>query len=198
MARRLREMIMTDEWWQGIQPGSLPGVMMPNNLKVMSDLRVTADGVFWGDQNKKRIGFLNCPWRVLRKIEVGDYNMQRGNQRSAFGVGPLGVAFVAANAVHNARAKQVVDFRLIRLTDGLGKQFNFLTRNSKESVWAVLRPASMALEQQFGSLGPVPQVSTPSQSTSVADELAKLSGLHETGVLTDEEFATQKAKLLST
>jgi hypothetical protein len=32
----------------------------------------------------------------------------------------------------------------------------------------------------------------------VADELAKLSDLHAKGVLTDEEFAAQKAKLIST
>jgi hypothetical protein len=32
---------------------------------------------------------------------------------------------------------------------------------------------------------------------SVADELAKLAQLKEAGVLTEEEFAAQKAKLLS-
>ena len=32
----------------------------------------------------------------------------------------------------------------------------------------------------------------------VADELAKLSELHSKGVLTDQEFAAQKAKLIST
>ena len=30
-----------------------------------------------------------------------------------------------------------------------------------------------------------------------ADELAKLTGLRDSGVLSDEEFATQKAKLLA-
>lgn len=34
-------------------------------------------------------------------------------------------------------------------------------------------------------------------STSTADELEKLKGLHDRGVLTDDEFAAQKAKLLS-
>lgn len=36
-----------------------------------------------------------------------------------------------------------------------------------------------------------------SQSTSIADELAKLAKLKADGILTDEEFQTQKAKLLS-
>ncbi|HEX8976678.1 MAG TPA: SHOCT domain-containing protein, partial [Solirubrobacteraceae bacterium] len=35
-------------------------------------------------------------------------------------------------------------------------------------------------------------------SVSVADELRKLSELRSEGILTDEEFATQKARLLST
>jgi hypothetical protein len=34
-------------------------------------------------------------------------------------------------------------------------------------------------------------------STSTADELSKLAGLHTQGLLTDEEFAAQKARLLA-
>jgi membrane protease subunit (stomatin/prohibitin family) len=34
-------------------------------------------------------------------------------------------------------------------------------------------------------------------ATSAADELAKLADLNQKGVITDEEFAAQKAKLLS-
>lgn len=34
-------------------------------------------------------------------------------------------------------------------------------------------------------------------STSTADELSKLAKLHDSGVLTDEEFASQKAAVLS-
>ncbi len=36
------------------------------------------------------------------------------------------------------------------------------------------------------------------QNTSTADEVAKLAQLHERGILSDEEFAAAKAKLLST
>jgi len=41
-----------------------------------------------------------------------------------------------------------------------------------------------------------PLVITTAPPLSMADELAKLAGLHTTGVLTDEEFWAQKAKLL--
>ncbi|HQR79513.1 MAG TPA: SHOCT domain-containing protein [Actinomycetota bacterium] len=43
---------------------------------------------------------------------------------------------------------------------------------------------------------PVPPAPAPSQSGPDLDELQKLGELHESGVLTDEEFATAKAKIL--
>jgi hypothetical protein len=39
---------------------------------------------------------------------------------------------------------------------------------------------------------------TPAPSVDVADELAKLADLKDRGVLSDAEFASQKAKLLGT
>ena len=36
-----------------------------------------------------------------------------------------------------------------------------------------------------------------SEKSSVADELAKLASLKEQGILTDEEFSTQKEKILN-
>ena len=44
---------------------------------------------------------------------------------------------------------------------------------------------------------PPPPTEAIGAAGSVADELAKLAALCESGVLTDEEFATQKAKLLA-
>jgi len=41
------------------------------------------------------------------------------------------------------------------------------------------------------------EVSGGSGSASNADELTKLADLHKNGVLTDDEFASQKAKLLA-
>lgn len=41
-----------------------------------------------------------------------------------------------------------------------------------------------------------PGHSTGSRTTSTADELSKLAKLHDSGVLTDEEFASQKAAVL--
>jgi hypothetical protein len=47
-----------------------------------------------------------------------------------------------------------------------------------------------------GSAVPV-SAPNPAATVSVADELAKLADLHTKGILSDEEFAAQKSKLLS-
>ena len=84
--------------------------MQLNNLKMESDLSVTAEGIMWAN------GRIRFPWGALANIEVGNYNVPRGKQRSSFGIGPIGVAVVAATTVSNARSRQVIEYRLTRLT----------------------------------------------------------------------------------
>ena len=48
----------------------------------------------------------------------------------------------------------------------------------------------------FGEPGQATEVAAPAPAFSVADELAKLAQLKTAGVLTDDEFEQQKAKLL--
>ena len=43
---------------------------------------------------------------------------------------------------------------------------------------------------------PAPQPPAPASSSPMIDQLTQLSSLHQAGVLTDEEFAAAKAKLL--
>ena len=55
------------------------------------------------------------------------------------------------------------------------------------------RAAELAKANKAPAAAPAP---APSQ-LGVADELAKLADLHDKGVLNDEEFTAQKARLLS-
>jgi type VI protein secretion system component VasK len=55
--------------------------------------------------------------------------------------------------------------------------------------------AAQAREQEFRAY--VQQTAAASSSSGSADELAKLAELNKSGVLTDEEFAQQKAKILA-
>ncbi len=58
------------------------------------------------------------------------------------------------------------------------------------------RQMQHAVAQQKRSDDYIRQVSGGGGATSNADELSKLADLHRNGVLSDEEFAAQKAKLL--
>jgi type VI protein secretion system component VasK len=70
-------------------------------------------------------------------------------------------------------------------------------------VYAIARGKKMtehqvhAAQQQDQAMRQYIRETTASSATSSADELAKLAQLHEQGILTDQEFAAQKAKLLS-
>ncbi len=59
------------------------------------------------------------------------------------------------------------------------------------------REVARAQEQQAAMDAYVRQAAGASGGTGVADELAKLTELKNSGVLSDDEFAAQKAKLLA-
>jgi hypothetical protein len=56
-------------------------------------------------------------------------------------------------------------------------------------------------DEQYAAPPPAPAPAAPAPSADPMDaemaELKKLGDLHESGVLTDEEFATEKAKILN-
>jgi uncharacterized lipoprotein YmbA len=54
------------------------------------------------------------------------------------------------------------------------------------------------LEQQQQATVPAPRDSGGQPGLSVADQLGQLADLHKQGVLSDDEFAAAKAKLLGT
>jgi hypothetical protein len=171
------------------------------NPKVKSALTVTNDGIFWGEKGNKRVGYVSIPWNAVGRIETGIHRMKRGNQRSAFGVGPAGVALVAANAVRNARNAQVLEYHYIRIVDGRGTPFDFLTKRTNVEIASVLGPTADAIVSRNAAVDAASALLSPPATAlvhgnSVADELAKLAELHSSGVLTDEEFAAQKAKIL--
>ena len=54
------------------------------------------------------------------------------------------------------------------------------------------------LEQQQEPTGSPAPAADPAGGSSMADQLGKLADLHQQGILTDDEFAAAKAKLLAT
>ena len=55
------------------------------------------------------------------------------------------------------------------------------------------QPQGQYQQQQYA---PPPQQAPPAGGPSVADQLQQIAGLHQQGVLSDDEFAAAKAKIL--
>jgi hypothetical protein len=53
-------------------------------------------------------------------------------------------------------------------------------------------------QQQPAAAPPAAAPAAPAAGPSVADQISQLADLHQQGVLTDDEFAAAKAKLLGT
>jgi hypothetical protein len=108
--------------------------------------------------------------------------------------------------------KTLEDFPLDKISSiqwssgiALGKVIIFASGNKAE-VGSVTKKdgkdlADLVRERIAGisrAAAPTPPAPPPVGTASVADELRKLADLRDTGVLTDDEFAAQKARLLGT
>lgn len=84
----------------------------------------------------------------------------------------------------------LVDFRSAK--DRTAAHTKAIRRQSKKQT-RLLREQAVRLPAQPPSASPLPP---PAPASSVADELGRLAALRDAGVLTDEEFAAQKTRLL--
>ncbi len=62
--------------------------------------------------------------------------------------------------------------------------------------WATEQDAAAYQEQQYQQQAPPPPPAAPAAPDTLT-QLQQLGELHDAGVLTDEEFAAQKAKILA-
>ena len=63
--------------------------------------------------------------------------------------------------------------------------------------WATEQDAAAYQEQQYQQQAPPPPPPAAPAGDDMLDQLKQLGELHDAGVLTDEEFAAQKAKILA-
>ena len=77
------------------------------------------------------------------------------------------------------------------------KMYETYTKNANEAkdILSVIIDNAKQVQVSAPAVQPLIQ-QVPSSSSSVADELAKLAKLKADGILTEEEFQAQKAKLL--
>jgi hypothetical protein len=144
----------------------------------LGSFKIINEGLQW----RGNMGFpkIIMPWP---KIEAIDIEGEVSSRVRASAVVVLGVLGLGAR-------KRRRDTHMTVVTDE--GEFGFLfEKTAPEVVRTKLRPVLTALAASAAEM-PAPS-STP---LSVADELAKLATLKETGVLSDEEFAAAKARLL--
>jgi hypothetical protein len=124
-----------------------------------------------------------CATSDIGSIEVTSEQVAKSRVRFALAFGILGAA--GAKATQD-RATVIVHTKAGELG------YLVIDRQAQPEVQAALAPW---LRSHGIALG-APQVNSAS-ALSIADELKKLGELRDAGLLTDEEFAAQKGKLLN-
>ena len=67
----------------------------------------------------------------------------------------------------------------------------------QEGRWAQQEQQQFQQQQQMAAQAPAQPVAAPAQQEDPMERLKQLAQLHDSGVLTDEEFASAKAKILN-
>ena len=67
----------------------------------------------------------------------------------------------------------------------------------QEGRWAQQEQQQWEQQQQMAAQAPAQQAPAPAQQQDPMERLKQLAQLHDSGVLTDEEFASAKAKILN-
>jgi hypothetical protein len=67
----------------------------------------------------------------------------------------------------------------------------------QEGRWAQQEQQQWEQQQQMAAQAPAQQAPAPAQQEDPMERLKQLAQLHDSGVLTDEEFASAKAKILN-
>ena len=123
------------------------------------------------------------PRKYIVSVEV------TGRQVAKSRVGPVIVFGLAGLAAKGSQDRTTVvvrtttDEAVYYTIDGISPE------GVRAGIAAVLKLSNIPLHEEL----PAP----PPQTMDVADQIRKLATLHDEGILTDEEFAAQKAKLLT-
>ena len=178
------------EWWAGITPHRLLlgcHFSGARNSKETGNLEATATGLYY----KAVLGTkVTIPWQVIQDIEVSTQSTRRATVGRAVALGVFALA-----------AKKNETFTYVHVSDR-NTVWSFAIKAPQGKVLAAMGPVLVAFNNR-ALPGPQPPQPVPQEASTVpsmplvADELAKLAKLKADGVLTEEEFSAQKARLLS-
>jgi hypothetical protein len=187
-------------WWQGVKAETVflnCHYTGARNTKEFGTLKLTESGVQY---KGPPIGGarLTIPWASIASIEINEFQAQHGHQYGAVGVGPVGLAVVGATLLHNRRAGKVEVRRAVAITNTQNQTAHFVAKKSSDRGFLTISGLiqRLSVHNAPNALRASPPRPSRASAISVADELTKLGQLRDAGVLTEQEFTTQKAKLL--
>lgn len=126
---------------------------------------------------------------------AGDISVTRGRNLAAKGAGTLAFGPIGMLFMGNAKNRQVDNRELYLLVEGsrwaYTQKFN---PNLGQALRQFAGQINAAARDYRAAVAPEP--AAPSSVSGVAQELRELASLRDEGILTEEEFAAQKAKLL--
>jgi hypothetical protein len=125
------------EWWSTITPGVILARCHyggAKNAKEIGALRSAELGIEYTGRTK-----VSCRWPDISNLQLLESQTRRGRQRSAFGIGPVGVAFVGATALKNKRNAQIVVKRVVRLTTMKGQHGDFVLIDASAQELALVQ-----------------------------------------------------------
>ena len=137
----------------------------------------------------------HVPYHSVLALQVSGSTVRTNLGVFGGGFGVIGAAEgMLAATVINTLTTRTRQYAVLRITTG-SSEYVFSSDARDGSVLALtLTPVQVDIRraQQANKVGAAP----PPSERSVADELRKLARLRDEGILTDEEFAGAKAKLL--
>lgn len=137
---------------------------------------------------------IHLPYGDIIEISVdgGVYQKGGGFAGGGFGLVGFAVGAAASMALNKVTTRTEVQ-TLVRITTNRGEvnlYTNQITSNDLEMSLSEIRTRIRQVNSQGQLQSPGPN------STSLSDELLKISELHKSGVLTDEEFQAAKQRLI--
>lgn len=179
-------------WWQGIQPQILVQqcrIVGGSNDREIGALVAQPYGIDYTGNTRVSIS-----WQTIESVEIIEYKHTRGQQRSSFGFGAIGVAFVAATAIANAINSKIEIDHFIRVATLDKKVAEFFVKGGTDVKWGPIDEVVQRLNKYKELTTSKPSTSKP----SVVEELSMLNELRQSGVLTESEFNIQKSRILGT
>ena len=172
------------QWWAGLGKVTMTHVLYGGKdgiLKVAPD-----DGLQWSPG----LGKTRIPFGAIAKIEIGETTRQHGRQHGAIGFGGIGLAVVAATAVHNHRATRADTYNVIAVTTKDGKQHQFATQKA-------LSPLGPFYEAYRKASAPAPApapAATPRPAVAPSPPAATIGGAKATFVNYDGGFPSTRSQ----